>query len=260
MDALVIAGGTPTAEDPLFELSGGRQKALIEVAGKSLVQWVLDAISAAQHVDQVVVIGLDEDVQLNCDKPLAYASDQGTMLQNIRTGTGKILELNSEATYVLSVSADIPAITGEMVDWAVETALETEHDIYYNVVRREVMEARFPGSKRSYVRLRDMEVCGGDMNIFRAELVRTRAELWDRLVAARKSVFKQAALIGYGTLLLMLLGRLTIESAAERAGKSMGLRGRGIVCPYAEVAMDVDKPYQLDIIGLDLAKRVGRVT
>ena len=35
----------------------------------------------------------------------------------------------------------------------------------------------------------------------------------------------------------------------------MNITGRAIVCPYAEVGMDVDKPHQLEIMRADLRKR-----
>jgi len=35
----------------------------------------------------------------------------------------------------------------------------------------------------------------------------------------------------------------------------LSIKGRAIVCPYAEVGMDVDKPHQLAIMRADLAKR-----
>ena len=44
MDAIVIAGGIPQPEDPLYTYSHGDSKALIDVAGKPMVQWVLDAL------------------------------------------------------------------------------------------------------------------------------------------------------------------------------------------------------------------------
>ena len=119
------------------------------------------------------------------------------------------------------------------------------------------MEARFPGSNRSYVRLKDYELCGGDMNVFRASLVTTRTELWERIIEARKNALRQAALIGYGTLLLLLLRRLTLEAGIKRASKSLGIRGRALVCPYAEIGMDVDKPYQLEILAADLGRRMS---
>jgi hypothetical protein len=53
---------------------------------------------------------------------------------------------------------------------------------------------------------------------------------------------------------LLLLRRLTIEAGVERASNSLGIRGRAILCPYAEIGMDVDKPHQLEILRADLER------
>ena len=177
------------------------------------------------------------------------------MVDNIRAGVNKVLELNPSAKYVLAVSSDIPTITSEMVDWVVNKALETDLEAYYNVIERKVMEERFPGSKRSYTRLRDVEVCGGDMNLIKTSLVTQNDELWDKLVASRKNVLKQAALIGYDTLFLLLFRLVDLDGAVEKATKRLHLTGKAILCPYAEVGMDVDKPFQLELVRADLSSR-----
>ena len=171
MDAIVTAGGIPQPEDPLYNYSHGDSKALIDVAGKPMVQWVLDALSEARSIDNVVIVGLTEKSGLACSKKMYFVSNQGKMVENLRAGAQKVQEVNSKAKYVLVVSSDIPAITGEMVDWVVNTAMETQQDVYYNVIPREVMEARFPGCKRTWTKLKDMEVCGGDMNVARLGMI-----------------------------------------------------------------------------------------
>jgi hypothetical protein len=93
------------------------------------------------------------------------------------------------------------------------------------------------------------------MNVIRAGLVADR-RLWERMVAARKSALKQASFLGWDILALLLLGRLTLERAERMVSNRIGLRGRVIVSPYAEVAMDIDKPHQLEILRRDLAARV----
>jgi hypothetical protein len=117
------------------------------------------------------------------------------------------------------------------------------------------MEARFPGSNRSYVRLKDVEVCGGDLNVARTSMVNENNELWDRIIASRKNAFKQAALLGYDTLLLLLLRAISLEGAVKKVTRRLKLSGRALVSPYAELAMDVDKPHQLELLRADLAKR-----
>lgn len=255
MDALIAAGGIPKPDDHLYPQTRGKSKALMEIAGKPMAQWVLDALSAAATIERVVIVGLDADSGVSCSKPLAFVPNQGSMLLNVRTGVKEVTRINPQAVYTLVVSSDIPAITNEMVDWSVNTSLETAHDIYYSVVTKEVMDARFPDSRRSFIRLKDMSVCGGDMHMVRTSVVTGRDEFWNNLLDARKNAFKQAALVGYDTLFLLLLRRLTIEKMVKTVAKRLGLKGRALISPYAEVAMDVDKPYQLELLHTDLEYR-----
>jgi len=259
MDAIVIAGGIPLPEEPLYPETQGHPKALVDIAGKPMIQWVLDALSESKIVENVVIVGLTEKSSVTCKKSFHFIPDQGKMIENLRAGAEKVLELNPKAEYVLIVSSDIPAISGEMVDWTVNTAMQTDEDIYYNIIQREVIEKRFPSSKRTYTRLKDMDVCGGDMNVGRISLILEEdTDLWEKITNARKSPLKQAGLIGFDTLFLLLFRQLTLEKAAANIMKRLKITGRAIVCPYAEIGMDIDKPHQLEIMRADLAKAQRR--
>jgi GTP:adenosylcobinamide-phosphate guanylyltransferase len=256
MDALILAGGIPQPDEALYPYTQGLPKAMVDICGKPMVQWVLDAIEKAGTIDQVVVVGLSPESSLKSTKIRAYAENQGSILLNIRAGVKKIQEFDPQARHVAIVSADIPAVLPEQINWVVNAAMQSDEDVYYNVIERKVMEQRFPGSKRSYTRLKDVEVCGGDLNIARAKAVTGEDALWDQIIAARKNVFKQAALIGYDTLFLLLLRQITLAGAVAKVAKRIHLTGRALVCPYAEVGMDVDKPFQLEIMRAELSKRV----
>jgi len=255
MDAIVTAGGIPQPKDPLYADAKGDAKALIDIAGKPMIQWVLDALSEAKLVDNVIIIGLTAKTGLHCSKPVTYISNQGRMLANIVAGVEKTLELHDKAEYVLIVSSDIPAIKGEQIDWLIETAMQTKDDIYYGVCPREVMETRFPNSHRTYTKLKDMQVCGADMNIAHVRMATEHLDMWEELIGNRKSPLKQAATIGFGTLFLLAAGRLTLADAVERVMKRIGITGRPIIWGHAEPCMDVDKPHQLEIMRADLATK-----
>ncbi|MEP0804807.1 MAG: NTP transferase domain-containing protein [Chloroflexota bacterium] len=255
MDALVLAGGIPQPDDPLYTYSNGDSKALIDVAGKPMVQWVLDALGDARHVDNVIVIGLSPKSGVTCKKPLHFISNQGRMLANIVAGVNKALELNKKTKYVLVASSDIPALKPEMVDWLVETAMQTKDDLYYGVCTREVMEARFPGSNRTYTRLKDVELCGADINITHVRMATEHLDLWESLIGTRKSPLRQAAIIGWGTLFRVFTRSITLDELVEMVCKRIGIKGRAIVWEHAEACMDVDKPHQLELLREDLAKQ-----
>ena len=213
MDAIVIAGGIPKPGEPLYEFTQGQPKALLDIAGRPMVQWVLDALGGAKTIDHVVLIGLSEEDGLECSKRITYVPNQGGMLHNVRAGIEKVLELNPQARHVLGVSSDIPAIEAEMVDWMVNENLGSDLDLYYTVIPRQVMEERFPNSNRSYTRLKDAEVCGGDMNMIRASTVKSNDDLWDRIIAARKSVPEIRDFIGADS-----LGYLSLDGLVDAVG------------------------------------------
>jgi GTP:adenosylcobinamide-phosphate guanylyltransferase len=257
MDAVVTAGGIPQPGESLYPYTLGKPKAFLDICGKPMVQWILDALGSAKLVDNVVLIGLTADSGITCKKPLSFIANQASMIENILAGVKQVLEINPSARRVLLVSSDIPALTAEMVDWEIKITQQSEVDLCYNVVRREVLEARYPDSRRTFTRLKGMQVCGGDMNVVSTSVATMDPAIWERLVASRKNPFKQAAIIGFDTLILALLGIITLDNAVKKATRRLHMTGQAIICPFAEIGMDVDKPNQLEILRADLAKRVA---
>jgi len=258
MDAVILAGGIPQPGDLLYAYSQGNSKALIDIAGKPMVQWVLDALGNAKNVDNVIIIGLSQKSGLKCKKPLYYISNQGRMLANIVVGVDKSLELNKKNQYVMIVSSDIPGLNSEMVDWLVTTTMKTKDDLYYGVCPREVMEARYPNSNRTYTKLKDMEVCGADINVIHVSMTSDHLDTWEQLIGNRKSPLRQAGVIGLDTLYQLWRRQFTLQALAERASERIGIKGRAVMWSHAEPCMDVDKPHQLELMREDLASQMRK--
>jgi len=254
MQAIVTAGGIPLPEEPLYPYTQGHSKAMLDIAGKPMIQWVLDAIGDSKKIENVIVIGLSDKSGVTCKKPMHFIPNEGRMLANIVAGVNKSLEINPKTEYVVVVSSDIPGITAEHVDWLVEQIESEPADIYYGFVTSDIMEARYPGSKRTYTHLKGMKVCGADMNAAHVRMATEHLDTWETLIGQRKNPLKQAAVIGFDTLLMILFRQLTIEGLVERASKAIGIRGKAIYWQSAEPCMDVDKPHQLELMRADLAK------
>ncbi len=258
MDAIVTAGGTTRPGGPLYEAARGRPKALIDIGGQPMVQWVLDALGESSAVERVFVVGLPPGTELACAHPLALLPDQGDMLANIILAAGEVLRVHPHASHALLASGDIPALRGEMVGWMLAQVSELDQDIYYSVVERGTMEARFPASRRTYVSLRDAQVCGGDLHCFRLRAASGGSPLVEQLIGARKNPLRQAGMIGFGTLLNLLLRRFSLREMEAAVCRRLGLRGRVVISPYAETGMDVDKQFQLKMMRSYLSKRYER--
>ncbi len=259
MDAIVTAGGIPQPQDPLYTYSHGDSKALIDMAGKPMIQWVLDALSDAKRVDNVIIVGLSPKSGVTCKKPTYYISNQGRMIVNIIAGVNKVIELNKKAQYALLVSSDIPALKAEMVDWLVDTCMETQDDLYYGICPREIMEKRFPNSRRTFNKLKDMELCSADIHVghvrMATELSPKKQELWEALLGSRKNALKQASMLGWDTAFQWATHSITLEDLVAKACQRLGVKGRVIVWEHAEPCMDVDKPHQLELMRADLARQ-----
>lgn len=254
LDAIVTAGGRPEPKEALYNLTQGGYKAMLDLHGRPMIQWVLDALSGSGQVGRVVVVGLPITTDLTCSKPLVLLPDSGGMLQNIRAASQEILRTRPETEQVLAVSSDIPAVTPEMIDWMAERVQESDHDVYYNTIERSLMETRFPGSRRSYIHLKDREVCGGDLNALRVSSILDEKSIYQRLVDARKNPLQQATILGFDTLFLLMLRQLDLAGAEVQVCKRLGVRGRVLECPYPEIGMDVDKPFQFQMLRASLPR------
>lgn len=255
MNVVVTAGGRPSPDDPLYPWAHGEPKALLDIAGKPMVQWVLDALNEARAVGRIVLVGLPPQTWLSSRRPLEILPDQGEMLANIQAGAHHLAQLDPSSTHFLVCSSDIPALRGEMVDWLIEHVQQSGADLSYTVIQRQVMEARFPQSRRTYVRLKEGEFCGGDLNAVSLTLALGEHPFTRRLIEARKNPLRQAAMVGFDTLIFLLLGQLNLSQAARRVSRRLGINGQALPCPYAEIGMDVDKPFQLELLRADLSHR-----
>ena len=253
LHAIVLAGGLLSPDDPLYDSAPGGHRSLIPIGNKPMAQWVMDALSASQGVQAITVMGLPPSCGLTTPKPVDFIQDSGEIFENIKVGVLHASEILPEQDKVIVASSDIPGIHAEMVDWLVEQiAHNPDALIYYNVIQKEIMEKRYPQAGRSYVRFKDLSVCGGDLNLIDKRLFTAETPIWKRLAENRKHPLRQAGLLGLDNLLLVALHLVTLDQAVKRICKRLGIQATALRCPYAEMAMDADKPHQLEILRQDL--------
>ena len=255
MKAIVLAGGNIEQDSLLSGKIQAEKKSLALIHGKPMVQWVVDALCDAKSVDQLLIMGLSEEDGISSSKPVIFMADSGSLINNMRLGASEVARISGQDEMIFVVSGDIPGLQGKMADWLADQIEDDRYDIYYGTAPKHVIEKTFPGSNRSFINFKDVSICGGDINMFNTRLFHYESDLWEKLTNSRKSPLKQAAMIGIFTMILIAAKQLTLEAAAKRVCRKLKIRGKALVVPYAEMAMDVDKPHQFDLMEKYLSER-----
>jgi GTP:adenosylcobinamide-phosphate guanylyltransferase len=253
MEAIITAGGVSAPDDPLFARTGMAKKALIPLAGKPMICWVVEALLGTGLIEHLVIVGL-EPAELAFSHPALYfVGAVGGLLDNVLVGVDRVRAINPAAQKALLCSSDIPLITPEIVHGFLAECGSGEADVFYAIVERKTMEARFPGSNRTFVPFKGGRYSGGDLFLLNLA-AQGNVELFRSLIGSRKNYLAQARMLGLGFILRFLLRSMTVEEATERARQRMNLNARVIVTRFAELGMDLDKPHQYDLIKAELEK------
>lgn len=248
MDCVITAGGKPGPDDLLYAYTQGKVKAQLEMNGRTMLERVVDALQESKYVQEIVVVGLGSDLDMTFKRPVHHLPDQGSLISNGLAGLRWLRQYRGRTDHVLCSSADIPMISGAMVDEFIEQCQPLHAYLYYNFVTQETMEARFPNSRRTFVKLKGANVAGGDIVIMHAEIAESHIELWNALSQARKNAWQIARVVGFGFLLKFLFRRVGYAEIEATATRILGKPARILVNPHAEMAMDGDKPHQIDLL------------
>ncbi len=260
MDAIITAGGTFKPDDVLYQQLGVEKKALIPMVGKPMIGWVIDALRGSELVENIVIVGLEPDELNYDDNQLHFTPTKGNLVDNVFAGLYKLQEVNPAVKKFLIFSSDIPLVTPEIVRGFVEECSIDEGDMSYAVVKKETMEAAFPGSKRTFVPFKGGYYSGGDAFFTDVAAAAGNKKLAKLVTGSRKNAFQQARMIGFGFIIRFLLRTMTVHEAARRASKKANFDGRVVITQFAELGMDVDKPHQYKMINAYLEKREAEKT
>ena len=236
LPAIVLAGAA--AEPDMAREYGIANRAELPIAGKTMIQRIVDALTASQQVGEIRVIG-----NISCVGDVEHVEPRGTLIDNLVAGT----EACPDAERILVSTSDIPAVSAEIIDDFIGRCADPDVDFFYPVVTREDSERRFPGVKRTYAKTGDGTFTGGNIMLFKRRFMLENGDTIRQVIAMRKSVTKLAGLLGYGTLLRAVLaqavwpGAIRLRDLERVAGRIVHGRVKAIVTPYAEIAADVDR-------------------
>ena len=240
MTAIALAGGRLERDfrDAGYDVAN---KAYLSIGGVLMLERVLSALRGASSVAKIRCVTQPDAFDA------AFSARGAELCDEVVTpGDGLIDSMLAgfaglpDERLVLVVATDIPLVRSTDIDAFVERVRSSPCDVAYGFVRREPHEARYPGVRHTWVRLREGTFCGAGVSAIRAGAAAGLAEALRRIVNARKSPLRLAAIFSSALLVRYMFGMLSISDAERRADAIAGCRCRGIVCDEPELAVNVD--------------------
>ena len=253
--AIILAGQRPEG-DPMAAFCHVPYKALIPIAGQTMLARVARALLASADIGRVVILaqspeglkaGLGSDLADNERIGFAHSSD------GIATSIHKVAGSALAPWPVLVTTADNALLTKEMIDYFL--GAQNGQDVVVGVVERSTMLAAYPDARRTWLKFRGEAYSGANLFALHNEAARPALALWSTIEKDRKKGWKIFARFGPWLLLRALSRTIRFDEAMARAGERLSLRAAPVMLPFAEAAIDVDKPDDLELVTRILEQR-----
>lgn len=240
---IALAGGSLEAD---FREAGYAvpNKAYLPIGGELMIVRVLQALKSAAAVKQIRCVTQREalasrpQIAQLCDAVIPPGAD---LIASVLAG----LEGLGNDERVLVAATDMPLLTSKAVDAFADLASITPCDVGYGFVERTIHDSKYAGVRHTWVRLREGTFCGSGLSVLRVGAAKQIQDALRRFTDARKSPAKMASLFSFGLVARLLMGQLTVTELEQHANKLTGLTCRGLLCPYPEVAVNVDRASDL---------------
>jgi GTP:adenosylcobinamide-phosphate guanylyltransferase len=250
IDILILVGKSKHDED-LFKLYKKRRiplKALLPIHGKPMLEWVVDAIKSSKTIRRIFIVGMKKELFSYEDVIYIPHPPESKITDKLQAWSDWFIENEGELPeFVAIANGDIPTVSSMAIDYFVENARSLNTDFVQSVVTKELMEETFPKSGRSFYDFNRTRICAGDLYLFRSSKFAKAKRKLQKIQEKRKNFFLIVFFLSPFKAIKAMRGKLTLKKAEKIFKRALGIRGRSLIVPFAEVAMDVDKPNQYEL-------------
>ena len=245
--ALVLAGerGGPSA---LREAEDVASKAEIKIDGIAMLDRVLGALSESRITNPCHIAGANPLTRERLSSSAAYGD-----LVYLPAGDGPastVLScLESLDRYpVLITTCDHPLLTPEMIDSFIDASLASGADLTVGLASKTVIEAAYPQASRTYFPIGGRKVSGCNLFLARTPAALNAVRFWREAEADRKHPVRIARRFGLISMLQILRPGMNFDGVFRILSQRLDCTVRPVMMPFAEAAIDVDKPEDLSLV------------
>lgn len=256
---VVLAGQRAGGANPLAANSGVSHKCLVPIAGRPLIEHVLDTFAAVPAVTDIRV-SVEADAHAEVEALLAPYRNRGVPVRALAAG-GSIIEslfaaVGDDPGPFVVTTADNVLVTPDAV---AQIRREMAHaDGVYALARKQSVLAAHSEGQRGFYKFRDGEFA--NCNIYgianRKALVRG-SEIFRSGGQFMKNVGRMIATFGLHNILLLRLGAFGVESAMRRLSRRVGFELKATFFEDGSLAVDVDNERTYRVCEELLARRAS---
>ena len=251
LTAVVLAGSRP-GTDPFAAAHGTDLKALIQVSGKQLVRWPVDALLASNQVRQIVVLSQAPEriaAALPAHERLLVDHSWPTIAATLQA-----LCADSSIDWpVLVTTADHALLDPAMLDEFIGRAGGA--DIALGLVERRTVRNRFPDAQRTWLKFRGGAYSGANLFLLGSPKVGTAIELWRSVEQDRKRGWRLLWQLGPVLFAGTALRLRSLQQVLDVLGQRLSLNIRAVELSDPLACVDVDKDADLALVEPILSAR-----
>ncbi len=259
--AIVLAGDRGST-DPVALHANAPCKALAEIQGRPILLRVLDVLIESDNIAEITIVGPNSDLLNQCPELVALI-ESGVVTwvapaTTPCTSAQAALAAANNDLPTLITTADHGFLSLEILTEFFESVHEIEADTVAALVSHEIVTDVFPSNKRTALRFRDGAFCGCNLFAIKTSQGALAIDYWRRVENLRKTPWRIAGVISFSTLILFLLGRLTVAAAMKGLTRKIGAQVSIAFLRNADAAIDIDSAADWDLVDRELQDRQSR--
>jgi len=196
LDAIVLAGGESSLA--LKKMSPQNNEALIVIGQYPMILYVYQALIHSAYVRNIVICGPLEALSnlLEKNERLYIVEAGNTTIASLSNGLEGLEQIGTTEK-ILVLPTDIPFITAEAIDDFITRCQETNADFYYPLIRKELNDEKYPGVKRTYVKLKEGVFTGGNLMLVNKQVIKPALSKAKEIIERRKNPLAIVRLFGF---------------------------------------------------------------
>jgi len=153
---------------------------------------------------------------------------------------------------LLITTADHALLSIAMIAYFITHAPKSA-DLVIALATEETIVKKYPGTIRTFYRFAKKRYSGCNIFLCRTPAAIKVANYWRDMEKYRKKPWRIALAIGPLTIVRFALGMLSLEAALRHLSRKIGAQIAALEIPFAEAAIDIDKPDDLELVESILA-------